>query len=294
MSATPAAADVRVIPLALIDEPELAMREMMSDEGLESLVASIKALGLLQNLVVVQAGDRFRVAAGHRRRIALPLAGKTEAHCLVFPEGTPLEEAAKVAENTEREDVNPAAEATYYLWLLTHRCGGDVERLCAIVNRKESHVLDRLDLTRGDPAVLEALRPPSTRKPDSALAVAFPDHDLTLLGQISLAVARELNKVKEDNFRALFLRDALQQGANATAVRRWRQQRDQDRRYHETLAESSHHPLAPSEESTIVSIDACPLCGSAEDSHDTEYVRVHRSCRAVFARQQRERVGAGS
>lgn len=280
--------ELLVVPLELVDEPELAMRETMTDEGLESLVASIKAIGLLQNLVVVRAGDRFRVAAGHRRRVALGLAEKTHVHVLAFPEGTPLEEAAKVAENTEREEVSAAAEATYYRWLLDNRFDGNAEAVATHVNRKLSYVLDKLDLTRGDPAVLEALRLPSQRKPDSALARAFPDHDLTRIGQITQAVAKELNKVKEDDFRMLFLRDALAQGANATTVRQWRQARDQARRYQEAMAASGDNPIAPSEEAPIVSIDACPLCSSAEDQHDMEYVRVHRSCRAVFARQQRE------
>lgn len=254
----------RVIPIALIDEPELAMRETMSDEGLSSLTASLKALGQLQELVVVQVGDRFRVAAGHRRRLALEAAGFTEARCQVWPEGTPLEEAIKVAENDEREDVNPAAQASYYLWLLQNRCEGDVERLCRLVNRKESHVLDRLDLTRGDADVLDALR----------------------AAKISLAVARELNKVKVDSYRKLFLDDAVRQGANAPAVRRWREDLARQLRINQSLEEDAANPTPASGEAAIVSIDACPLCDSADDQHEMEYVRVHRSCRSAMRRQR--------
>ncbi|MGB2711408.1 MAG: ParB/RepB/Spo0J family partition protein [Conexibacter sp.] len=277
--------DVRAIPLGLIDEPALAMRETMDDERLASLAESIRELGQLQNLVVVAAGDRFRVAAGHRRRLALGLAGKSHAVCLVFPEGTPLEEAAKVAENTEREDVNPAAEATYYRWLLEHRAGLNVERLASIVNRKLSHVLNRLDLTRGDDAVLEALRAPSQRKPDSALARIFPDHDLTRLGQITLGVAEQLNKVKSDTYRALFLQDALRQGANASTVRRWREELQRTERVNASLFEQAANPTPASDASPIENIDACPFCLTTDDMHEAIYVRVHRSCIAVHKRQ---------
>jgi ParB/RepB/Spo0J family partition protein len=240
------------------------MRETMSDEGLEALVASMKALGQLQNLVLVRAGDRYRIAAGHRRSIALERSGIRTARALVFPEGTPLEQAIKVDENAQQERVNPAAEATYYLWLLEHRCAGDVEQLARLVRRKESFVLDRLDLTRGDAEVFAALR----------------------AGSISLAIAQELNKVRADNYRRLFLSDAISQGANAATVRRWRQELQRNERIQEAAAAERANPTPPSSESAIVSIDECPLCHSAGDQHEMEYVRVHRSCRAVFARQQ--------
>jgi len=261
-----------LIDLDLIDEPELAMRETMSDEGLESLTASLKALGQLQELVVVQQGARYRIAAGHRRYIALERGGFTRARCLVYPEGTSLEEAIKVAENDEREEVNPASQATYYAWLLEHRAGGDVARLARLVNRAESHVLDRLDLTRGDPDVLSALR-----------------------GQtITLAVARELNKVRVDTYRALFLGDAVSQGANSKVVRRWRQDLERTTRINEAMTAGGDAAVPASTEPGIVNIDLCPLCHSASDQHDMEYIRVHRSCRAVFMRQQAagERAGA--
>lgn len=277
-----------LIALERIDEPELVMRETMSDAGLESLVASLKALGQLQDLVVVRAGDRYRIAAGHRRRVALERAGFTHARCLVFPEGTPLEEAIKVAENEEREDVNPAARATYYRWLLDHQFNGAVEPLAAFVRRPLSGVQDALDLTQGDPAVLDALREPWQRKPDSSLAAVFPDHDLTRLPKITLAVARELNKVREDSYRRLFLLDALTQGVNSATVRKWRQERARDRRLQQATATLGETAAASSSEAPLINIDECPLCQSAADPHDMEYIRVHRSCRAVFARQQTE------
>lgn len=281
-------ADVRAIPLELIDEPDLAMRETLSDEGLESLADSIRQLGQLQNLVVVVVGDRFRVAAGHRRRLALAIAEKSHALCLVFPEGTPLEEAAKVAENTEREAVNPAAEATYYRYLYDHKCEGNVERVAQLVNRKLSHVLNRLDLTRGDPAVLDALREPSLRKPDSPLAQVFPEHDLTRVGQITLAVAEELNKVKSTRYRALFLHDAIVQGANSKTVRRWREELQRTERINETMDALAEQSTPASNVAPIENVDACALCFSTRDMHETLYVRVHRSCFAVHQRDTLE------
>jgi len=255
----------QVIPIDKIDEPELAMRETMSDEGLAELASSIRELGLLQPLGVIQTGSRYRVVYGHRRRIAAPRAGLTEVAAYVFPEGTTTEEAMKVAENSEREDVNPAAEASYYLHLFEHRCGRDVEKLARLVNRKESFVQNRLALGAGDPDVLDALR-----------------QDL-----IPIAIAHELNRVKDPMYRRLFLHDAIQQGLTVVAVRTLRQNLERQQQIQEARSTGEYASVPASSEAPLASIDQCVLCNSAEDAHDMEYVRVHRSCRQVLDRKAR-------
>lgn len=262
MTESAASADVRRIPIDLIDEPTIAMRETMTDEGIEALAQSLATHGQLQNIGVVVDGDRYRVAYGHRRRIAAARAGLRELLCRVWPEGTPDEEAIKVDENAEQEPVNAAAEATYYRQLLDERCGGDVDKLCRLVRRKESHVLARLDLTRGDPDVLAALR----------------------AGVIAVGLATELNKVGEDLYRRLFLHDAIEQGLSVKAVRTLRQNRDRDRRIAEHLATPELQAVAPSTQPAIENMDACVFCRSASDQHEITYVRVHRSCLAVYNR----------
>lgn len=256
--------ELRRIPIALIDEPSIAMRETMNDVGLEALADSMRRHGQLQNIGVVVAGDRYRVVYGHRRRMSAERAGLTELLCRVFPEGTPDEEALKIDENEEQEPVNAAAQATFYLELLNQRCDGDVGRLVALVKRKESFVLDRLDLTRGDPDVLDALR----------------------AGTITIGVAHELNKVDEDLYRRLYLHDAVEQGLSVKAIRVLRQTRNRDRHVTDAANDGTAPTVAPSTATTIVSMDACTFCGNARDQHEMTYVKVHRSCLTVWARDE--------
>lgn len=260
--------DVRRIPITLIDEPAIAMRETMSDEGLVALEESLRVHGQLQNIGVIVAGDRYRVVYGHRRRIAAARAGLHELLCRVFAEGTAEEEALKVDENAEQEPVNAAAEATYYKYLLDERCGGDLDRLVALVRRRESYVLERLDLVRGYPEVLEALR----------------------ADRVSIGVARELNKVHEEIYRRLYLHDAIEQGLNIKAVRVLRQQRDRDRRLNEVKAEIAAAEVPPSTVTALENMDACTFCHSPADQTEMTYVRVHRSCLAVWNRDEAEKL----
>ena len=248
------------------------MRETMSDEGLESLAASMRDLGQLQAIGLVENGKRFRVIWGHRRRVAAPRAGLRELEAKVFPAGTSELEARKAHENFEQEPLNVAAEATYYFNLYEKVCSGDVDKVAAMVRKPVSRVLDRLDLLRGDPAVLQALRDE----------------------KISLAVAHKLNQCKDDSYRRLFLSDAVRQGATARQVQAWvddlkRMQRNQDAAREAGLV-TEEAPAIPS----FVNMDACALCGRATDQHEMEYRKIHQSCFRWFQRQQEAPASDGS
>lgn len=266
MNAAPLPIDMRSIPIGLLDPPDLAMREQMHDGNLEVLADSLRRHGQLQNIGVVVAGERFRIVYGHRRFEAAKLAGLEQLVARVFPEGTTDEQALKVSENEEQEPVNAAAQATYYLELLERRCGGDVQKLARMVRRNENFVLDRLDLTRGDPDVLEALR----------------------RGRINLSVAKELNKVPEELYRRLWLHDAVRQGMNAANIRTLRVQRNRDRHITEQAASGEAPIVAPSTEVALESLDACLICGSDSDQHEMSYVKVHRSCQTIMRRDRHE------
>jgi ParB/RepB/Spo0J family partition protein len=227
----------RLISIDLIDEPEIIMRESMSDEGLVSLADSMRELGQLQAIGVVQIGRRYRVIWGHRRRVVAARAGLRELECKVFPEGTSDVEARKVAENDEQETVNVVSEATYYQQLFEKVCGRDVDRVAALVRKPLSRVLDRLDLLRGDATVLQALRE----------------------GRISIAVANVLNQCPHEGYRSDFLHQAIRDGATARTVRSWvddvkRMLRNQTNAAEAGIETPPMPAIAP-----IMSMDACCL-----------------------------------
>jgi len=262
----------RMIAIARIDPPAIAMRETMSDTGLESLAASLLEVGQLQAIGVIEEADRFRVVWGHRRRVAAERAGLAELECKVFPAGTPNAEAMKFHENAEQEPVNIAAEATYYFHLYSKVCGEDVDQVAALVRKPVSRVLDRLDLLRGDPAVLQALRDDS----------------------ISFAVARLLNQCKHDGYRALFLSDAIRQGATARTVQSWVDDVKRQQRIHDAATEAGVSSAPAIAIPSIVNMDACVICGKTVDQHEMEYRKVHQSCHRYMQRQLESETPGGS
>lgn len=231
----------RILPTAALLEPVHAARTTMSDELMDSLVVSIRAVGVLEPLLVRPAGDgAFEVVAGHRRLKAARIAGLAKLPCIDL-ETDELAAAAKIHENLEREDLSPADEAIFYAELYeTH--GEDVDAVTELVRMSRARVESRLNLIRGDKHVFAALA----------------------VGKISIGVAEELNKFAREDDRLFHLDYCTRTGATVATARQWRV--DANRRA-ELLAPAE--PAEPSisartpEEEARLSLERTAFAGAA-------------------------------
>ena len=89
-------------------------RKRFDDDELKQLADSIRVHGVLQPLVVRQAGDDYQLIAGERRLRAATLAGLPEVpvHVVGFDDQQVYE--AALVENIQRQELNPIEEATAY------------------------------------------------------------------------------------------------------------------------------------------------------------------------------------
>lgn len=240
------------VNLDLVDSPDDAMRQTFDPTKLEELIDSIRQTGLINPPSLVRAGERYRVVEGHRRTVACVAAGLPVIPAKVYPEGTPNEEVLKNHENAFREDVNAAEEAVYFNKLLETKCGGDVMKLCGLTGRKQSYVEGRLDLLRGYPDVLQAL----------------------IEGRISVSVARELNRYKDESWMKPHLETAMVSGAKATQVAHWRTDLERNlAQYPQVESDGSAAPAGQPMEPPKMS---CAVCGGSKDPYNLEFMYVHR------------------
>jgi ParB family chromosome partitioning protein len=261
------------IPLELLDEPEIPERETMEEAELAELAFSIREVGLIQPLTVIQRGERYEVTAGHRRLLACRLTQYSPVPCRIRTSGTTDPLAVLVAENAHRENVNPVEEARFYSRLLDEQCGNDVDALCVKVRRRREYVEDRLNILRGYPEVVAALQ----------------------AKKISLAVARELNKVADPNRLLVLLDTSIQQGASARQVMEWRKASDlmtpivlPDDGTAEQTTEGAAPPAAFAPQ--------CIFCEGTEHPHMMEFAYVHSPCKSILERmlqRQAQPAGAG-
>jgi ParB family transcriptional regulator, chromosome partitioning protein len=252
----PAAAEVKEIPLGLIDEPELPSRTEMDEHKMDELTASVLQLGILQNLIVFRKGERFEVIAGHRRWHAAKRAGLAAVPCRIYPSREAARNIAiQFAENAKREKVNDADEAQWFSELLELHCGGDVDQLCALMGEKRPYVEDRLLLMQGDPLVLQRLREK----------------------QIQFGVAKQLNRCTDETYRRYLLHQAIVGGATVAVVSGWLSdwKREADRQAGVAPPPSTAPVPAPMPQSDYF---RCYVCRGTENVAHMRPLNVHDYC----------------
>lgn len=249
----------RDIPIDLIDDPALASRSEMNDEKMEELVSSIRQVGIIQPIALVECGARYEVIAGHRRTVAARRVGLPVIPATVYPSDHPALRVIQAHENGRREDVNPVDEAFWFAELLEQECGHDIDKLAALVGENVSYVDGRLQLLELDEATREALR----------------------AGLIKIGVARELMKVTDPHYRRYYLAHALKSGSSVTVVSGWVLDWKN--------THGAAHPAQPPAvvESTIASGSTydpmrCAICQQSDSRFIPESVPIHQHCRLAI------------
>lgn len=109
---------VRLVPVEDIRPNPHQPRTYMDADRLTELADSIRSLGLIQPLIVTEAGGGYTLLAGERRWRASQMAGLAEVPVIV-KEATSQEmlEIALV-ENIQRDDLNPLEEGYAYQQLI--------------------------------------------------------------------------------------------------------------------------------------------------------------------------------
>lgn len=113
---------VQEIALGDIDPNREQPRKSFKDESLNQLADSIRESGVLQPIIVVANGDRYRIVAGERRFRAARLAGLSVIPCIVRQMDQIQQMEAALIENLQREDLNPM-ESAAAIRSLMQQCG---------------------------------------------------------------------------------------------------------------------------------------------------------------------------
>ncbi len=145
-----------------LSEKQQARQSGVTPESLKPLAATIKAVGLLQNMVVVK-GKRgiYEVVAGGRRWAAIGMlvmdghfaANEAFEVKLIKDEHGLL---ASIVENIERAPMNAADEFEAFARLIDQ--GLSIEDVAATFNEDEKLIRQRLKLARVAPALVQAFR----------------------------------------------------------------------------------------------------------------------------------------
>ncbi len=113
---------IKEIAIGDIDPNEGQPRRTFTEDNLNQLAQSIREAGVLQPILVVETGSRYRIVAGERRWRAARLAGLATVPCIIKEMDRRQQMEAALIENLQREDLNPMEEAAA-IKALMQQCG---------------------------------------------------------------------------------------------------------------------------------------------------------------------------
>lgn len=151
-------------------------RKQFQEESLEELASSIKQYGVIQPVVVKKNDDCYEIVAGERRWRASKIAGLTEIPAIIkdYEEKQIFEIA--LAENLQRENLNPMEEASGY------------KKLCDDFDLSQEELAEKVGKSRS--AVANVMR---------LLNLDERVQELVRLGKLSSGHARTLLVISDNN-----------------------------------------------------------------------------------------------
>jgi ParB family transcriptional regulator, chromosome partitioning protein len=136
---------VHQINLTTIVPSALQPRKNFAREALQELIDSIRQHGIIQPLIVREAGARFELIAGERRWRAAQEIGLTEVPAIIRSANDLEVLELSLIENLQRADLNPIEEAQGYA-RLANEFGMRQEDISLKVGRSRASVANALRL----------------------------------------------------------------------------------------------------------------------------------------------------
>jgi ParB/RepB/Spo0J family partition protein len=187
---------VNFVPVEKVDASELQVRTHFDDAEIEALSHSIKEHGVLQPILVVQDGDRYKVIAGERRLRASKLAGLERIPARVINSTDKAIHEIALRENLDRVDLHPLEEGEGYVSLLNAGAYTSHDAIAKGFGKPKSRITECVGFTRLPPetkemllqkgvksrALLRTLLTTSSEQHEAMILAASTDEDEGMIG----------------------------------------------------------------------------------------------------------------
>lgn len=265
-------AEPKLIPLAMLMEPDNPLRIEMHDAPLDELVESIKIAGILSPLLVVpwfqnHEGElvahpdaelgalgatptRYEIRCGHRRYMAASRLKLDQVPCMVFENSEDTRYLIMLHEQVVRADVTPVEEGVLFLQL-AEKHQWSMDDLMRVFKRSENYINDRVELVQKDTNVAAAVQ----------------------AGAINLGQAKQILRPKDPAFRTYLLDQAATHGANARSLQQMIVNKEQEERAAQGELKLHTPDLAVQAETPPAMV--CIWCKSGENPEHMRQFFVH-------------------
>jgi ParB/RepB/Spo0J family partition protein len=256
----------KLIRFTLLDEPDVAARIEISDDGIRELAASIAATGLIYPLCVVAENGRFRIYAGHRRYLAIKQLGWDEVECRDYTNTGIPPEQIKFHENMYRAEMTDG-EWVEYVQKLREQPGMDLEQMMRLTGKSENWLADRLAIFRGHEVVYRAM----------------------IAGTLNISQAKVLNRFPPE-YVEMYLMHAIERGTPARVLE------SQLREFNlmnlpTNVPEGSPPIVQPEALPGVEGPEPCMLCGERHSAWTMKWRLMHQGCIDTVLRAIKEAGG---
>lgn len=139
---------VNFVSIDKVDASELQVRVHFDDAEVNALAHSIKEHGVLQPILVVQDGDRYKVIAGERRLRASKIAGMDRIPARVLSTNDKATHEIALRENLDRVDLHPLEEGEGYVSLLEAQAYTSHEAIAQAFGKPKSRITECIGFTK--------------------------------------------------------------------------------------------------------------------------------------------------
>lgn len=139
---------VNFIPTEKVDASELQVRVHFDESEIAALAHSLKEHGVLQPILVVQDGDRYKVIAGERRLRAAKQAGLDRIPARVLSTDDKATHEIALRENLDRVDLHPLEEGEGYVSLLEAGAYSSHDAIAKAFGKPKSRITECVGFTK--------------------------------------------------------------------------------------------------------------------------------------------------
>lgn len=211
------------------------LQRPVSPQGIDELASSIRKIGLLEPLLIVEHQDNYFLIAGQRRLLAAQQLNMATVPCIIVPADQEKALAMSLHENLFRENLSVIDEASMFAYLRDSLSYSN-RSIAKMISKSEPYVSQRLALLTWDPIIQEGIRS----------------------GGLSFSVARELSQVHDAKHRRYLVKHAIDDGINYRTARMWVTQWKMSKVPPKEVLEDGPNPLAQS--APIKSVVPCYWC----------------------------------
>jgi len=186
--------------MSQIVDSQYQTRLIKDDEEFHQLVESIRNQGILQPILVRTDNNQYVVMAGHRRFAAAKYIGLETIPAAVMDDDKHDPWAVAFHENVYRKDMTPIEEAIFVVESM-EKGAMTAEELAPLIRKSVSWIRDKIAMAAW---------------PDDVAAAVHA-------GKISVAAAKNLAQIADDQARKLLVEYAADNGANARTTAAWLQ-----------------------------------------------------------------------